>query len=126
MRNVFGCWLGTATGCLVFLFGADRVFVMRQPPATLVDAPGYRELAQQNCDLRWENYKARGRVIDLEVEAARVRCEVENERARAEFAEQQAATFRTLADAARREGMDRPRLGDDPADRIPPQNVPLP
>lgn len=133
MAKVSAAYLGTATACLLFLLIVDRVNMRAERPVTLVDAVGHQALQQQNYDLRQEWWKMRADLVDAELLAGTAIADAVDAKLRLNAAESKLAsveaqlvTAKSLADAGRREHTRIPLLGDDEADRIPPQNVPVP
>jgi hypothetical protein len=134
MRVVAAAFLGTLVACMLFLFGVDRVFCgpKKSPPATMIDAPGFLRVWEQNAELRQERYKLVGVIADLEVRVTKAEGIADAQRERATVAEsrlanceQRLVTAAVLADAERRAVIAVPRLGDEPGDLIPPVDVPL-
>lgn len=133
MCKVVAIYLGTATACLLLLLGIDCAFVREDRREPQVSAIAFNRVVAENKELREGWWKQRQEnAKDLAATAKAIDAEG-RERERANRAESQLAsiqvqlaTAKTLLDAARRDQTRIPLLGDDPQDRIPPQNLPLP
>ena len=139
---VAACFVGSALGCLIFLYGVIEPIptAKHKPPATGEPHTVSQADTQAGLKAKWDEAKhERAKLLDV-IEGwkglvGEVHTEMTHWRDRARLAEQrlanceqQLATARTLADAARRANTRVPGspTGDEPGDRIPPQMVPVP